>query len=293
MAAGVFIRAGHGKSSVVPELSTLEKARAFVFDVDGTLALADDPNAGHGLQPLRGAADLLRHLRGRGARFVCFTNGTGQVPAEQAARLRAIGLPIDDAQLWTPANVAVGYLQRRHPGGAALAFGNEGLLGPLRAAGITLAPTDEAEGAVAVLVGADPEFSYLKLVAACRAVWAGAELLVTSMAPWFAARGGRMPSTSGAIAAGIVHVTGASPVVVGKPSPLVLPALASVLECAVSELVVVGDDVQLEIRMGREAGALTALVLSGTTSLLDLEEVPVELRPDVVLSDLGALLGQL
>src|SRR5205809_926811 len=137
MAAGVFMRGSHGKS--VPAVSsppTLASARAFVFDVDGTLALSEDPNAGSGIQPIAGAA---------------------LVPA--------------------------------------------------------------------VLVGADPEFTYTRLVAACQAVWAGATLLVTSMAPWFASRGGRMPSTSGAIAAGITHVTGVSPMIVGKPSPLVLQVL--------------------------------------------------------------------
>src|SRR3979490_1548751 len=91
-------------------------AEAFVFDVDGTLVLSDDPNAGTGgLSLLPGAIDALQRLRKRGTRFVCFTNGSGQVPAALAARLRAAGLDIRDDQMLTPAVIAVEYIRRQHP----------------------------------------------------------------------------------------------------------------------------------------------------------------------------------
>jgi NagD protein len=259
--------------------------RAFIFDVDGTLVLAEDPNAGSGMRPFPGAAEVLERVIASGRRFVCFTNGSGQVPASQAARLRAVGLPIADGQLFTPANIAAAYICREHPDALVLAFGNEGLLEPLRAAGVPLVGLERAEEARVVLIGADPEFTYVKLVAACRAVWAGGALLVTSMAPWFASRGGRMPSTSGAIAAGIMHATGASPVIVGKPSPVVMQVLSDILACAPSEIAVVGDDPHLEMRMGRDAGAVCIQVLSGASSEHG--------DADLVVPEIGALLDKL
>jgi HAD superfamily hydrolase (TIGR01450 family) len=201
--------------------------------------------------------------------------------------LRAVGLPVADEQMLTPANVAAAYVLRHHPGQPVLAFGNEGLLQPLRAAGVPLADLASAERAGVVLIGADPEFTYPKLVAACRAVWAGAALLVTSMAPHFASRNGRMPSTSGAIAAGITHVTGVEPVVVGKPSTVCMQVLAELLAVPASSIAVVGDDLHLEILMGREAGASTVLVLTGATAAAD---VSPTLVPDFVLANVGELL---
>ena len=271
-------------------MSVLDGVRGFVFDVDGTLVLADDPNVGGGMKPLPGAADVLSRVRASGRRYVCFTNGTGQVPAAQAARLRAVGLDIADDQLLTPANVAAAYIAQHHAGQPVLAFGNDGLLEPLRAAGVVLADLRQAHEAGVVLIGADPEFTYPKLVAACHAVWAGAPLLVTSMAPYFAARDGRMPSTSGAIAAGIMHATGAEPIVVGKPSPVAMDVLASTLELAPETIAVVGDDVHLEMRMGRAAGARTVLVLTGSTVEADLRDGQ---RPDVVLPSVAGLLDLL
>ncbi len=272
---------------------TLADARAFVFDVDGTLVLSEDPNAGGGIAALPGGADVLADLRRRGTPYVCFTNGTGQVPAEVAAKLRGVGLDVADREMLTPAVVAAEYLRRRHAGQPVLAFGNDGVLAPLRAAGVRLCSLEDAERPGAVLIGADPAFTYDKLEAACRAIWAGAPLLVTSMAPYFASRRGRMPSTSGAIAAGITHVTGAVPIVMGKPSPLVMEVIADVLGVGAAELAVVGDDVRLEIRMAREAGAFSVLVLTGSSHRSDLGQVPAELGPQLVVDSLEELLAYL
>jgi NagD protein len=265
-------------------------AGAFVFDVDGTLVLSEDPNTGGGIGALPGAADVLKVLHARGTPWVCFTNGTGQTPGELAARLRVAGLPVEDAQVLTPASVAATHIRATHPDAPVLAFGTSGVLEPLQDAGICLIGLEDAEHARVVLIGADPLFTYDKLTAACQAVWAGAQLLVTSVAPYFASRRGRMPSTSGAIAAGIRHVTGTEPTVVGKPSPLVLEACAQRLGAPTSELVVVGDDLHLEIRMAREAGARSVLVLSGSSSMADVDAVPEDVRPDLVLPNIAALL---
>lgn len=260
-------------------------SQAYVFDVDGTLVLSEDPNAGGGVRALDGAADVLERL---GKPFVCFTNGTGQTPSALAAKLRQAGLPVEDAQVLTPASVAADHIRATYPSEAVLAFGPAGVLDPLHEAGIQL--TSDAEHARVVLVGADPEFTYVKLTAACRAVWAGAALLVTSMAPYFASSGGRVPSTSGAIAAGIQHVTGVEPIIVGKPSLLVLDACARRLHVQPSDLTVVGDDLRLEVRMAREAGAHSVLVLTGSSREEDVARVPQEQRPDVILRSLTEFL---
>jgi NagD protein len=270
------------------------QADAVVFDVDGTLVLSDDPNAGGGgIQVLPGAVEVLQRLRARHTPFACFTNGSSQPPRRVAAKLRQAGLDIADKELLTPPVVAAEYIRRRHPGQSVLAFGNEGVLEPLRQANVPLARLDEAEQARVVLVGGDQDFTYAKLEAACRAVWAGAPLLVTSMAPFFVSRRGRMPSPSGAIAAGICHATGVEPKIVGKPSELVMEMVAAMLGTVASSMAVVGDDLELEIRMARQSGAYGVLVLSGSASESDLANLPAEHRPHLVVPVVGDLLALL
>src|SRR5688572_8838347 len=96
------------------------------------------------MHPLPGAGELLALLRQRGTPFACLTNGTGQVPAAQAARLRAVGLDVADHELITPAVIAGAYIKGQAPGALVLAFGNDGLLEPLRQAEIPLASLDQA-----------------------------------------------------------------------------------------------------------------------------------------------------
>jgi HAD superfamily hydrolase (TIGR01450 family) len=272
----------------------LADAQAIVFDVDGTLVLSDDPNAATGgIQALPGAVEVLQRLRARHTPFVCFTNGSSQPPRSVAAKLRQAGLDVADAELLTPPVVAAEYIRRRHPGQLVLAFGDAGVLEPLRQADIQLARLDEADQAGVVLVGGDQEFTYAKLEAACRAVWAGAPLLVTSMAPFFASRRGRMPSPSGAIAAGIRHATGVEPRVLGKPSQLVMEMVAAMLGTCAPRMAVVGDDLELEIRMARTSGAFSVLVLSGSAHETDLGRVAAEHRPDLVVPVVGDLLAHL
>jgi ribonucleotide monophosphatase NagD (HAD superfamily) len=66
------------------------------------------------------------------------------------------------------------------------------------------------------------------------------------------------------------------------------------LDVAANDLVVVGDDLALELRMGTEAGSRTVLVLTGMSSRGDVDGLPVSERPDAIIDgiwDLASLLG--
>lgn len=102
-----------------------------------------------------------------------------------------------------------------------------------------------------------------------------------------------MPSPSGSIAAGIRHVTGVEPKVVGKPSALVMEVLADLFGTPAERIAVIGDDLQLEVRMARESGAFSVLVLSGSTHPSDLDGVPAEHQPHLVVPAVGDLLAYL
>src|SRR5215468_12637758 len=85
--------------------------RGVLFDVDGTLLLSDRALGGYELLP--GAVEVLTTLKARHVPFALLTNGSAYAPAEQAAKLRAAGLPVDDGQMITPSSIAADYLQRR------------------------------------------------------------------------------------------------------------------------------------------------------------------------------------
>jgi 4-nitrophenyl phosphatase len=260
-----------------------------LLDVDGTLIHGDAPAEGG--YPLPGAAALLQWLRRQGMPYLCFTNGSTQPPEVYARGLRSLGLEVGDDQMMTPAVVAASLIRRHWAEATVLALGGAGVVEPLRRCGIevTVESSRWREAGV-VLVGWDREIDYRRLEAACRAVSAGAAFLVTSTARGFYLRGGTGIGLSAAIAAAIAKVTGRRARLVGKPSPLALREASRALGVSSKQLAVVGDDVDIEVRMGARRAGLTVLVRTGTSAERDLGRDPAAAQPDLDFPDLTHLL---
>lgn len=78
----------------------------------------------------------------------------------------------------------------------------------------------------------------------------------------------------------------------GKPGLALAEALADLTGVPAAQTLFVGDRLSTDIRMGRRAGMVTALVLTGVTSAADLERATAAGEadlPDHVLPDLGGL----
>ncbi|MDR7439523.1 MAG: HAD hydrolase-like protein [Armatimonadota bacterium] len=268
------------------------RGRCFVLDVDGTCIVAESAEW-RNPQVLPGTRAVLEAIRRSGGRFVFLTNGSALPPEEYTGVLRRSALPVEDQEVITPGAIAAEIIAREYPDRPVLVLGQRGLWAPLEQRGIPCVGVEEGERAGVVLVGWDPVWTYEKLAAACRAIWNGAAFLVTSLSPWYATKHGRTPGLSAALAAAITYITQKPARLVGKPSRDALRVAAARLGVPVEELVVVGDDVELDFRMGKEAGARTVLVLTGVTLVEELEKLPPQERPDLVLNGIQDLLAYL
>ncbi|HXW73997.1 MAG TPA: HAD hydrolase-like protein [Steroidobacteraceae bacterium] len=267
-----------------------ETIRGVVFDVDGTLLLSNRALGGYELLP--GAIDVLTALKARQVPFALLTNGSAYPPAEQAAKLRAAGLPVDDAQMITPSSIAADYLQRRGIR-RALVLGSAGVGQALRDAGIETVYTGEtgATEVGSVFVGWHPECGMKDIETACQAIWGGAELCVASDVPFFATKQGRTIGYSFAITAAIRRLTRAPMTLTGKPSVRALRFAARRLNVPVRALAVIGDDPIVEVLMARRGGATALAVTTGTTRREEWERQTRARAPDAILEELGDVLG--
>ncbi len=263
-----------------------------MFDVDGTLLLSDRSLGGYQLLP--GAAEVLTTLRQASVPFVLLTNGSAYPPAEQAARLRTEGLPVEDVQMLTPSSIAADLMARRGIR-RVLVLGTRGVGHSLREAGIETCFTGDPRTAEvdAVYVGWHPDCGMKDIEAACNAIWAGAKLYVASYVPFFATRQGRTIGYSFAIVAAIRKLTGAPMILTGKPSMHAMRFVAQRLGLPVKSIAVVGDDPLVEVRMARRAGALAFGVTTGMTSREQWHQQPRPRRPHRVLDSLSELLDSL
>jgi 4-nitrophenyl phosphatase len=261
----------------------------FMFDVDGTLLLSDRSLGGYELLP--GAIETLSALAERGIPYVLLTNGSAYPPAEQAGKLRKLGLPVADEQMITPSSVTA-ELMTRNAVKRTLVLGTEGVGFALREAGIETrdAKHPQATEVDAVYVGWHPDCNMKDIEAACAAIWAGARLYVASDVPFFATKQGRTVGYSYAIVGAIRRVTRAPIILTGKPSRHALRFVAARLGIPMSQVGVVGDDPVVEISMARRYGAAAFGVTTGTTSLAHWKRQPANRRPHRVFTNLRQLL---
>ena len=267
----------------------LPPIKGFMFDLDGTLLLSDRSLGGYELLP--GAAEVLLTLKQRAIPFVVLTNGSAYPTAEQAAKLRKLGLPVEDVQMLTPSSVAADLMSRRGVK-RALVLGTRGVGHALAESGIDIVFTGEprASEVDAVYVGWHPDCGMKDIEAACQAIWGGAKLYVASDVPFFATKQGRTMGYSYAIVGAIRRVTQAPMILTGKPSQHALRFVAKKLGVASREVGVIGDDPGVEVIMARRGGAAAFGVTTGVTSLEGWKRESGKRRPHRVLAQIRDLL---
>jgi 4-nitrophenyl phosphatase len=267
----------------------LPPIKGFMFDLDGTLLLSDRSLGGY--QVLPGAIDVLSALRDAQIPFVVLTNGSAYPPAEQAARLRALGLPVADDALFTPSSVAA-ELMTRSGIRRALVLGSRGVGHSLSAAGIDIVFPGEpgAADVQAVYVGWHPDCNMKDIEAACLAIWGGATMYVASDVPFFATKQGRTMGYSYAIVGAIRRMTKSPFILTGKPSLHALRFVARKLGVPARSVAVVGDDPAVEIIMARRGGATSFGVTTGVMAADDWMRETGRRRPHRVLNQIRDLL---
>jgi NagD protein len=266
----------------------LDDVKGFVLDVDGTLVHRD----GDDVHLLPGARELLERIRASGRPLALFTNGSHIPPAGFAAGLRAAGLDVADDELLTPlASVRTYLLGRR--GATVLLFGTDAARDYLAANGIGVVDGDGRSAADAVLVAHTDAVDFGALERGARTILAGAPLLTGSYVPAYAGANGPIFSRGAMVTAALAKVTGRRPVVVGKPSRAAVRTMEERLGAPAAELAVIGDDLALDVALGRLGGSRTILVRSGISASVEVGSVPERRRPDAVVDGVADLLDLL
>jgi HAD superfamily hydrolase (TIGR01450 family) len=266
----------------------LDDVSAFMFDIDGTLVHRGPDGRG---RPQPGAAEVLERIRASGRRLVLFTNGSHVPSARIALGLREDGLYVTDDELLTPVDSATTWLARHPDHHPVHAFATESVIGHMAAQGVAV--TDD-EDARAVFVAHLQEVALGEIERAARAITVnGAPLFTSSYVRGYAGANGIIFSRGAMITAAIAKVSGARPRVLGKPSRAAVAALRARLGVPTREIAVIGDDLGMDIALGKMGGARTVLVRSGISGQIDLDRVPERRRPDAAISGVADLLDLL
>ncbi len=229
---------------------------------------------------LPGAAEFLQTLADKERPFLVLTNNSIFTPRDLAARLARSGLLVPEASIWTSALATAAFLRDQQPGGSAYVIGEAGLTTALHEAGYTLTDIDPDY----VVLGETRTYSFEAITKAVRLILRGARFIATNPDVSGPSAEGPLPAT-GSVAAMITKATGRDPYFVGKPNPMMFRSALNRIQAHSETTVMVGDRMDTDVVAGIEAGLDTILVLTGSTSVDDIERYPF--RPSRVLPSIA------
>jgi HAD superfamily hydrolase (TIGR01450 family) len=230
----------------------LASYNAFLFDLDGCLR--------YGLEPAPDAIRLLRTLRHLGKSIMVLTNTSARGADGLAEDLRRIGFDLPPDAIQTTFDAAGEYVRYRFGPTKVLCIGTPALQERLRREGHEVLPLHRCREARAVVVGRDLEFNIDRMVAAAKAIDEGALFIALNMDVRLPVEGGDYTAAAGPMVAAISMLAYKEPEVLGKPSAAFFELALRRLDVPPQKAVMVGDNVDTDIKGGKRAGLFTVLI---------------------------------
>jgi HAD superfamily hydrolase (TIGR01450 family) len=257
----------------------LRRCALFLLDLDGTLYLGDEI--------LPGAFDLLRVLQETGRRFIYLTNNSSRAGEDYVSRLAGMGFPCTSEDVFTSGMATALYLNEHFPGRTVYPVGTPAFERELKSFGVPLGSGEDS----LVVVGFDLTLTYEKLERASHLLRRGAGFIAANPDLTCPMPGGEALPDCGSICALLTAATGREPLYIGKPDRRMVELCAARAGVDAAQVCCVGDRLYTDMAAAKNAGAVSALLLSGETT----EEMLsiAAWRPDYVFHNAAALAAAL
>jgi HAD superfamily hydrolase (TIGR01450 family) len=262
-----------------------------------------------GADPVPGVAEVLAKRAAAGDAVVYVTNNSMHYRADYVRRLADLGAPVSPDRIVSAPRATALYLREHEPNvHRVLTVGASGLDRELRDVGLDVVNASTAAermakegidgvGAAgkpdAVVAGVDPQFTYLRLAAAADCLrGGGARFIATNRDPTFPTERWIRPG-AGSIVAAIEVAGGVSPIVIGKPEPLLIEQAAHAGGGEARDAIVIGDGIVTDLEAAHRVGARAILMLTGVTSRAAADALPPDRAPVAIAADAEELAAAL
>jgi 4-nitrophenyl phosphatase len=250
-----------------------------VLDMDGVIW--------RGAEILPGVPAFFEFLLARQIPYVFATNNSTRTPEMYVEKIGALGIKVEGHQIVTSSTATARYLHEHYPTlSKVFIVGQEGIYAAL--GGIGFEVVEDGQPADFVVVGLDRTLTYQKLQAACYQIQRGAIFIGTNGDVNLPEPEGYIPG-AGSIIAALQTATGQTPLIIGKPETPMYETALSILNTLPAATLMIGDRLDTDIGGAKRTGLMSALVLSGASTEMDLRETPSEFLPDGVYQDLAEL----
>ena len=249
----------------------------FIIDMDGVIYRENTP--------LPHSAEFINFLRERDVKVIFFSNNSTLSRKQYIEKLSNMGIKAREEEIVSSGLITAYCLSKESPGAFLYVVGEEGLREELyqREMNLVEVPPYQVDG---VVVGMDRQFNFKKMSNAMRCILNGASFYGTNPDPSFPTEDGLMPGC-GAILASIEVSSGVKPRIFGKPYPESLQFLLEISGFEKEKTVMIGDRLDTDIKLAKDFGLFSILVLTGVSKKEDVDRFSVQ--PDMVVENLGVL----
>jgi NagD protein len=252
----------------------IKSKMGFIIDMDGVIY--------HGNKLLPGVPEFLEWLEESGKKYLFHTNTSERTPRELHEKLKRLGIIIGEEHFYTSALATATFLASQKPNGSAYIIGDAGLIHAMYSVGYSVNNVSPDY----VVVGDTRSYNFSMIEQALNLVMKGAKLIGTNPDASGPVESGIVPSTR-ALISPIEVASGKKAYYVGKPNPLMMRIALKKLGVKREDAIVIGDRMDTDVRCGMESEIDTLLVLSGITSLAEIDYFPY--RPTFVLDGVVSL----
>jgi HAD superfamily hydrolase (TIGR01450 family) len=290
-----------------------DQIKVVIFDLDGVIYRGHTPIPGAGdvtrwlaaQIPQASACGVQAEARSTGSLRRCsgqagqacatryqvyyFTNNSTKTRESYVELLADYGIATDSHHIVTSGSLTARYfVENGLLPATALVVGEGGLAEELKRAGVRVVRRRGRRPIDYVVVGMDRKFTYRKLHEAQQAILNGARFIATNRDATYPVEGNVIPG-GGSIVAAVATAAEREPLLIGKPSPEAGRLIAHHAGVEPHEMLIVGDRLETDIEMGRRAGLLTCLVLTGISGIEEVDLLSPSSRPHWVIESIAQL----
>ena len=256
-------------------MDKLLNTKLFLLDMDGTLYLGDEV--------FDGAVDFIDTIGKSGRNYIYLTNNSSRAGIDYVTRLRKLGFPCEMENVFTSGMATAMYLNNKFPGATVYPVGTKAFMGELESYGVKLGE----DNVKVVCVGFDTELTYEKLDKAVHYLRRGAAFIAANP-DWVCP----MPADEvlpdcGSICALLTASSGVKPEFIGKPNRNMVDIISQKTGIPNENICCVGDRLYTDIAVAQNAGAVSVCVLSGESTMDDINEA--ERKPDYILDNVAKI----
>lgn len=228
---------------------SLSMFEAVLFDLDGTVY--------YGSKMIDGANGTIQFFREKAKRIFFVTNNSTKTRKQVYEKLKRMGIDVYLDEVLTSGYIAATYALNSGMKDIYI-FGSPNLAHEFHEAGVPVNQTEDAEN---LLIGYNPDITYLELAKAARIALKAKKVIACNRERMYPGEDAKLMPGCGAMTAPIEWCANRKcDIVLGKPNTFMVEFLVEHVEIPAARMLVIGDTYESDIEMAKHAGCHSILL---------------------------------